>query len=164
MNWLERLKNQIASDAHATNATNAPAVAFVAYPSGTFRKFEAPKAVAANDSPDPDRWCWPHGPAMNGAEIDTFTARLARFTDRGLGMDDAEALADRLVIRDREGADRRLCLECTHLHGVGRWRCGNWQQSAIAIRANDVQLPDELARQLQRCGGFNDSNQHRTTP
>ena len=49
---------------------------------------------------DPDRWCWPHGAAMNTVEIDTFTARLARFTDKGMSLSDAEALADKLVVRD----------------------------------------------------------------
>ncbi len=57
---------------------------------------------ASNDpAPDPDRLCWPHTQAMNTAEIDTFTGRLATFTDRGLTLAEAEALADRLVVRDR---------------------------------------------------------------
>ena len=105
---------------------------------------------------DPDRWCWPHGDAMNTAEIDTFTARLARFTDKGMSLPDAEALADKLVMRNREGDDRRLCLECVHLSGFGptSWRCGNWQAAGIAIRPHDTQLPAELVVQLQRCGGF----------
>ncbi len=105
---------------------------------------------------DPDRSCWPHGDAMNTVEIDTFTARLARFTDKGMSLPDAEALADKLVMRNREGDDRRLCLECVHLSGFGptSWRCGNWQAAGIAIRPHDTQLPAELVLQLQRCGGF----------
>jgi hypothetical protein len=106
--------------------------------------------------PDPDRWCWPHSTAMNTAEIDTFTARLARFTDKGLGLDDAEKLADQLMQRDRETDDRRLCLECQHCAGytVGAMRCGNWQWAGIALRASDAQLSAELVIQLQRCDGF----------
>lgn len=105
---------------------------------------------------DPDRWCWPHGDAMNTVEIDAFTARLARFTDKGMSLSDAEALADKLVVRDREGDDRRLCLECVHLSGFGptSWRCGNWQAAGIAIRPHDTQLPTDLALHLQRCDGF----------
>ena len=105
---------------------------------------------------DPDRWCWPHGDAMNTVEIDAFTARLARFTDKGLNLSAAEALADKLVIRDREGDDRRLCLECEHLSGFARTsrRCGNWQAAGIALRPHDTQLPAELVLQLQRCDGF----------
>lgn len=93
---------------------------------------------------------------MNTVEIDAFTARLARFTDKGMSLSDAEALADKLVVRDREGDDRRLCLECVHLSGFGptSWRCGNWQAAGIAIRPHDTQLPTDLALHLQRCDGF----------
>ena len=41
------------------------------------------KVQAATPPDTPDASCWPHSTAMNGAELDTFTARLARFTDRG---------------------------------------------------------------------------------
>lgn len=104
---------------------------------------------AAND---PDFWCWPHSPAMNTAEIKAFTARLARFTDKGVSHEDAERLADALVIRDREGDDRRLCLECTHLQGFGRWRCGNWQAADVSQQG----LARDLVLMLQRCRGLNE--------
>lgn len=94
---------------------------------------------------------------MTGAEIDTFTARLVRFTDKGLTLDDGEVLADKLVTRDRESDDRRLCLECTHLTGYAAmaWQCRNWQRAGVAIKAREAGLPDDLARKLQRCDGFN---------
>lgn len=97
-----------------------------------------------------DLHTWPHTQAMNPSEVDTFTARLARFTDKGVSYDDAERLADKLVIRDREGDDRRLCLECIHLQGVGRWKCGNWR-AADVVR---VGLAPDLVLMLQRCGGY----------
>jgi hypothetical protein len=107
---------------------------------------------------DHDRDSWPHSDAMNGGEIDTFTARLIRFTDKGLALDDGEALADQLVRRDRESDDRRLCLECTHLAGhTGTWRCRSWQRAGIARQARDAGLPGELVRTLQRCDGFTHS-------
>lgn len=112
--------------------------------------------AAANDATttpaaDPDRWCWSHSTAMNGQEIDTFTVRLARFTDKALTMAQAEQAADRLAIRDREGDDRALCLECTHLQGdVGRWRCSNSQAADVA----SDQLAPGLVAMLQRCPGF----------
>ena len=87
---------------------------------------------------------------MSRSEVDNFTARLARFTDKGVGYDEAERLTDALVIRDREGDDRRLCLECTHLQGFSRWRCGNWQAADVARDG----LARDLVLMLQRCGGF----------
>ena len=105
---------------------------------------------------DPDRWCWPRSSAINSAEIDTFAARLHQFTDKGLARNDGEVLADRLVLRDRDQDDRRVCLECKHFagHGAGSWRCGNWQAAGVAIRSRDAQLPADLVVQLQRCDGF----------
>ena len=116
-----------------------------------FNPFDNPFDACKDPAPaDPDRWCWPHSTAMNTAEIDTFTARLASFTNKGLSLADAERTADRLVIRDREGDDRRLCLECSHLQGHGRRRCGNWQAADVAREA----LAPELVTMLQRCSGF----------
>lgn len=85
--------------------------------------------------------------ALNlSALLDTFTAaRLAQFSDKGASHDEAERLADKLVIQDREGDDRRLCLECAH-----RWKCGNWQ----AAEVSRVGLERDLVLMLQRCGGF----------
>lgn len=105
----------------------------------------------ANDAPsDQDRYCWPHSEAMNGKEIYTFTARLVHFTAKGLSLETAEWQADRLTARDREDDDRRLCLECPHLQGLGRWRCGNWE---AADMAREGMAPD-LVQTLQRCSGY----------
>jgi hypothetical protein len=94
-------------------------------------------AAGALPGSDPDADCWPHSTAMNGTEIDLFTARLHRFTDKGLTIADGEVLADKLVVRDREADDRRFCMECRHLSGFGQtsWRCGNWQAAGVAIRS-----------------------------
>lgn len=43
---------------------------------------------------------------MNSREIDIFTARLHRFTDKGQSLDDAEKLANMLVTRDRGDAGK----------------------------------------------------------
>jgi len=112
----------------------------------------APSGAVEDITSDADRWCWPHSSAMDSAEIDTFTARLARFTDWGVILEDAERIADQLVIRDREQDDRVICLECTYLHRDGR--CSNWHQAGVAIRARDAFIPDVLVRRLQRCYGF----------
>ena len=87
---------------------------------------------------DPDRWCWPHSDAMNGAELEQFAKRSQQFTRRGSSVESAEAMADRLAIRDREHDDRRICLECTHLGERGR---------CIAASAGRIRAPtDGLSR------------------
>ena len=111
-------------------------------------------ALAAADPaalPDPDRWCWPHSSAMTGREIDTMVERTAMFNRRGLPALEAELLADKLVTRDRDGDDRRLCLECAHLSRAGGvMRCAQWQRAGLGA----PNLPAGLAMQLQRCVGF----------
>jgi len=166
-----RAKKQIREVATATPATvvtdagqevpSVARVATVAVASLSRQQIEASES-AANDTTtapatDPDRWCWPHSEAMNGREIDTFTMRLSRFTDRGLSLADAEQQADRLVIRDRDGDDRGLCLECAHLHGAGRWRCGNWHRAEVAAQLKDAHISGALVLTLQRCPGFGGS-------
>ena len=157
MKWLARLKNiEIATETDATKPTKPGFVGFVAPIPALIQEIQGESAAANDPAPDADRWCWPHSTAMTSAEIGTFTARLARFTDKGLTLDDGEALADRLVIRDRDSDDRWVCLECLHL-AAGSWRCSNWQAAAVAIRSRDAQLPGDLVRKLQRCGGFSDA-------
>jgi len=114
------------------------------------------RSAVRTETQDIDRWAWPHSAAMNGAEIDNFTARLTRFSDKGLIVVEAERLADVLLHRDRESDQRRSCLECRHLSGFGKtsWRCGNWQAAGVAIRSPDSHLPADLVLQLQRCHGF----------
>lgn len=156
MTWLARLKKQKTTGTHPTEPTKLGFVGFVGTSSGHIQKIES-NAPAANDpAPDLDRNCWPDSTAMTGREIDTFTARLHRFNDKGLTRTDGEALADKLVRRDREQDDRRVCLECQHFagHGAESWRCGNWQPAGIAFRPRDAQLPADLVVQLQRCDGF----------
>ena len=170
MNWLARLKKiDVAPKPEATEPTKpseAPLkggfVGFVAPDMAPMQKTKG-YSPAANDpalvTQNPDRWCWPHSEAMTGREIETFTARLVRITDKGVSLNDGEALADKLVMRDRESDDRRLCLECTHLAGhAGHWGCRNWQRAGVAVRARDAGLSAALVMQLQRCDGFKEAN------
>lgn len=107
------------------------------------------------DAIDPDGHSWPHTLAMNTSEIDSFNARVQLFTRHALDQTQAEGVADGLVIRDRDGDDRALCLECTHLAGWRTsWRCGHWQAAGIARQARDAQLPADLVLTLQRCDGL----------
>lgn len=109
---------------------------------------------AANDAAlDPDSYCWPHSSAWNTSEIALFNRRAALFVRRGADEAQAEKLADRLVTRDREDDDRRLCLECRHLQGATPWRCGNWCMAGVAVRSGDAGLARDIVMLLQRCPG-----------
>ena len=93
---------------------------------------------------------------MTGAEIDNFKARLSKFGDKGLTATDRDALADQLLLRDREADDRRICLECRNLSGYspGSWRCSNWKPASVGTSG----LPLDLVLMLQRCDGFENLN------
>ena len=155
MNWLARLKKiDTAPNAEATEPTKPGFVGFVAPGMAPMQKTGA-DSPAANDpaavTHDPDRWAWPHSQAMTGREIDTLTARLHHFTGRGLAEPDAERAADKLVTRDRDADDRRLCLECVHLSGRAEaMRCAQWQRAGMGAAG----LPAGLELMLQRCDGF----------
>ena len=99
---------------------------------------------------NPDRWCSPHSSAMNTAEINTFAKRAATFNRRGLSSLDAELLADKLVTRDREGDNRRACLECRGLTGNGPYQCSPWRAADL----DGALLARQFVAMLQRCDGF----------
>jgi hypothetical protein len=160
--WLARLKTESAESLQATKPTKSLRqngqsvfVDFVAGHPPHDQNIDTENPVAAvrfiDVKPGPDQTCWPYSPAMNGQEIDLFLSRLAHFTDKGWKLVEAEQLADKLLSRDREKDDRRLCLECSHLKGIHRWRCGNWRQADMAVQV----LTADLVPMLQRCRGFN---------
>ena len=103
-----------------------------------------------------DLWCYPNSSAMNTDEIAIFQARVSRYKNCGLDSEKSEALADKLLIRDREqGADDRIsCLECRYLVNVNGWYCKNWQQSKVCIRERDAYIGTDWVMLLQRCDGF----------
>lgn len=81
---------------------------------------------------------WPATAPWSDIEIRRFLKRVGLFERRGLPTNDAEALADSLVLRDRDRDDRRCCVECDSL-----------QQSGTCFRS----LPISRT-QLVRCFGF----------
>lgn len=87
-----------------------------------------------------------HAEPWGDAAVGRFVARVGLFMRRGINATDADDLAERLHLRDVQGDDRRLCLECTHLSNR---RCGN-QRVASAGR----DLPETYVVQLHRCPGF----------
>lgn len=151
MTWLTRVKNEDSIKRDATKATeptpkaeNGGFVGFVAYkPRGTENLTPASDASKSLGT-------WSSGTAWNAAEIETFERRLALFTDRGLTLTDAEALAERLLARDRDGDERTLCIECAHYrHG----RCVNWKAAGF-VKSRDADALGDYASTLQRCPGF----------
>ena len=156
MSWLARLKKTpVDAEMEPTKPTKPGSVGFVGSTLSPLQKNEGFSGAANDPVPDTDRWCWPHSSAMNTTEIETFTARLLRFTSKGLTAPRSEAVADKLVIRDREKDDRVICLECIHLGGYesGSLRCSNWKGSGIAVSARHAFLPSDIALRLQRCPG-----------
>jgi hypothetical protein len=112
--------------------------------------FDAKDAAPAQDRPyrltaaDGDR-C--HAGGWDDAEIARFQARLRRFNSFGIRGDDAQELAERLTLRDRDNDERRMCLECSQ-HQPGR--CGNHRRAGLHV----PELGPDLAVMLQRCPGF----------
>ncbi len=92
--------------------------------------------------------CW------NDDEIETFVARSAHFSTRGLV--DAEHLAERLTLRDRQADDRRLCLECRELEASGR--CAAERRGTLSS-ANRRLEPKPIV--LMRCPSFSGNPHHR---
>ena len=90
-----------------------------------------------------------HAGAWDDAEILSFRKRQSLMLARGYAPEDAEAMAEALTLRDRQGDDRRICLECTHLGERGRCIAA----SAGRIRGADRRL-EPVPTILQRCEAF----------
>jgi hypothetical protein len=148
-NWTQRAR------AILVDKTNPNLVSAVsAVPSGRILKNEEAPNQDSSYRKRADQYCWPHSDAMNGQEIDAMVARISRFRGKGMGVDAAELLADKLVQRDRGLDDRVVCLECVSLLGNtrGAQRCANWQKANLGQKASA--LPPEFVLALQRCLGF----------
>ena len=55
-----------------------------------------------------------HSPSWNDTEIQAFADRRDRLLRWGHTEQEADDLAERLTLRDREADDRRVCAECHH--------------------------------------------------
>lgn len=131
----------------ATNATSAQNIAFVAPPTVQ----ETDLRTVSN----PDGLWQPYSQVMSEQELNLLVFRLEKFASKGLPLADSEGLAERLVRRDRDSDERKLCMECQHLQGdVGRWRCSNAHAARMAVGVVNAPLPAGMTQQLQRCPGF----------
>ncbi len=79
---------------------------------------------------------------LDDAEIAQMAARIAAARRAGFSLDDAEVIADRLLMRDRTGLDMSACLECSRLSGR---RC--------TARTPQMFDPRDL-HELRRCPAF----------
>jgi hypothetical protein len=106
----------------------------------------APLAVEAVQStpalPDVSSVAW------TDADIASFQARRDRLARWGWTEDAAEALAARLVQRDRAHDERVCCADCSHYRpGV----CRSYMRAGLQA----ADLGRDLAGMLQRCPAFN---------
>jgi hypothetical protein len=85
--------------------------------------------------------------AWTDADIERFNDSRARLMRWGWPEPEAEALAARLVRRDRELDPRVSCLECVSYRPG---RCGNHQRAGLLTG----EVGRDLAALLQRCLGF----------
>lgn len=90
-----------------------------------------------------------HVPCWNDAEIDLFQARHARFVRLGLIGQDAEDLAERLTLRDRDRDDRRMSLECRELALSGH--CNAAARGAMPGVDRQMEVVPDI---LMRCQSF----------
>ena len=148
--WAARMAAKLAEPLQDSTAKTdrTPLLAVLSVPiRGDVAKVHRPET--ANDVPDPDRWCWPHSGAMNGAELAVMSVRIERYSRRGIEEAHAERLADLMKDCDRQSCGLRLCLDCTQLVGNGPWRCLSHRTSGVAR-----DLPGEFVCTPQRCPVF----------
>lgn len=101
----------------------------------------AANSSPAQAAPDLSAMTW------TDADIDRFLARRTRLLRWGWAEPEAEALAERLVQRDRETDPRVTCAECRHYQPG---RCTNHQHAGLLT----AEVGRDLAATLQRCRGF----------
>lgn len=108
-----------------------------------------PLAARASGNPylTPEQGDECHAYGWDDAEIGRFLARARRFLLSG--RLDAEHLAERLTLRDRQSDDRRMCVECRELEPSGR--CAAARRGAIA--GADRRM-EPVANMLMRCARF----------
>ena len=88
-----------------------------------------------------------HACGWDDAEIAVFMGRSARFAQ--IGRRDAEHLAERLTLRDRQADDRRMCIECRELELSGR--CAAARRGAVAGADRKMEPVQTI---LMRCPSF----------
>lgn len=107
---------------------------------------DGPRSTPGVGAAAPASAYWP--PASE-QELQRMAGRIERAVTMGARLDEAEGIADRLHLADREGDTRRLCIECAHLRATSEgWRC------ASARGPRGPLARDLVLRVLHRCAGF----------
>lgn len=94
-----------------------------------------------------------HEGGWDDAEIEAFLARSMCLNVRG--RSDAEHLAERLTLRDRQADDRRMCVECRELEAGGR--CAAARRGALASTERRFEPTPNV---LMRCPAFRATVHH----
>jgi hypothetical protein len=146
--WAARLAEKTAAPPHAgTDKTAKRGLLSVlaVTPEGGTRDFHATPMPASEPTG------WPNAPdlsavAWTDADIGRFLDRRARLMRWGWAEPEAERLAERLVIRDRDQDARVSCTDCMHYRPG---RCGNHRRAGL----HSADVGRDLAAMLQRCPG-----------
>lgn len=88
-----------------------------------------------------------HEGGWNDAEIKVFMERATHLG--AMGRPDAEHLAERLTLRDRQADERHMCVECCELEAGGR--CAAARRGALT---NTDRLFEPTQNILVRCPAF----------
>lgn len=147
--WAARLAEKTAAPPQAgTDKTAKRGLVSVlaVTPEGGTREIQAPPMPSSSraekiEALDLAAVAWTDG------DIARFLDRRARLLRWGWPEHEAEALADRLVRRDREADPRVSCTDCRHYRPG---RCGNHRRAGL----NVADVGRDLAAMLQRCPGF----------
>ena len=107
-----------------------------------------PPLESGNPRMTPDQGDECHAGGWDDEEVAAFSAREARFARLGRA-EDADYLAERLTLRDRQHDDRRLCLECAYRADNGRCLAA----ARGRLPGADRRL-EPVPTILQRCPGF----------
>ena len=147
--WAARLAEKTAAPPYpGTDKTVKRGVLSVlaVTPEGGARDFQATPMLASKPAEKPDALDLAAA-AWTDSDIARFADRRARLLRWGWPAPEAEKLAERLVIRDRERDDRVSCTDCRHYRPS---RCGNHR--AALLHSHEVGR--DLAAMVQRCPGF----------
>jgi len=88
-----------------------------------------------------------HAISLDDAAIGRYQSRVLLIQRRGFSEQNAEDLAERLHLRDVQGDDRVLCVECSH-HRLGR--CNNHGNAGLTTS----EVGRDFTVLMQRCAGF----------